>query len=193
MQILFSQDPDEDTDIDTKMALCVARVDFLSHRLAHELLDVVAAWNECLKQPAASISWFAKLGKHDIWVARLIHFSVPVFMIVLSLVVLRTKIPFSSSSSISQADLLTASIWLFVSIVWLHAVTRFSRFLAVKCYASMNEYNDRSPFLLTRGDEQLKDKTDEKNKKKVLKFFLSAGVAFALDVIAGIISWQLSH
>jgi hypothetical protein len=47
--------------------------------------------------------------------------------------------------------------------------------------------------LLTRGDEQLKDKTDEKNKKKVLKFFLSAGVAFALDVIAGIISWQLSH
>ena len=192
IQIVFSQDPDEDTDIETKMALCVARVDFISHRLSDELIDIVSIWNKSLHQPSSEVGWFSKLRKFDDSIARIIHYSVPVFMTGMSLAILGHVIPNDSMTTpVSSEILIMACRWLLVSFLGLYVFTQLSKNIAGKCYRIINEYNSISPFLLTRGDENRRSKTNEKNKKKVNKFILNAGFTVFLNIIAGIITWKL--
>lgn len=189
--ILLSQNPDDDVDIETRMALCVARVDFISHRLASELLDIVGEWDKSLPQPSTATGWFVALGRQDQWVARAVHFSVPLFMTGMALAALNHFLPHSGNEPLTGGMLTIACRWLLLSMLGLYVVTRFSHYLAGRCHRALNEFNTLSPFRITRGDETKYNESAAKNKGKIMAFTVNAGIAVILNVIAGIITWWL--
>lgn len=190
LQMMLSHDPDDDSDISGKMALCVARVDFISHRLADELIDVIEGWNESLRQPAVACGWFGNLEKWDVWIARAVHLSVPVFMAVMAIAIIKMLIP-TQALPVTADTLRLASEWILISVLGLYVVTRLSHFLAARCYAAVNEYGNFVPFMLTRGDENRLQKLTKRNARQMLVFWLSAGFAILLNVIAGVITWWI--
>ena len=189
-KMIISQESEDEIDIETKIGLCVARVDFISHRLADELIEVVKEWNMGLKQPDAACGWFSKIEKFDKWIARIVHNSITLIMIIFFIVLLNSLIP-SSSNPISTRDLLVCAKWLFASFVGIYIVNRIGIYLAKTCYEAINEYGVFMPFFLTNGDKNLAQKINNKNKKKVKTFIFNALIAFLINIIAGITIWNL--
>ncbi|MDD4274247.1 MAG: hypothetical protein PHG14_11035 [Desulfobacter postgatei] len=189
-QIILSQDPDDESEIETKLGLCMTRVDFISHRLADELIDVVEKWNKSLKQPSSACGWFCKLEKQSSIIARIVHYSMPVFATGLLFLLLGVFLP-NSSSPINTNELLVCSRWLLVSLLCMYVITNFSKYLAAKCFMAINEYGMFVPFQITRGDENRIHKIDQGNKKKMIAFILNLGTALILNIVAGIIICKL--
>jgi len=189
-QVMVTQDPDDDQDISNRLGLCVVRVDFISHRLADELIDVAEQWINSLRQPESAHNWFSKCSNWDSKIARTVHLSVPIFMTALAISILRIMIP-RSQDIITNSTLLTVSEWLLISGLGLFILTRFSHYLAGKCYHAINKYGDAPPFRMTRGDEGRIDKFKAKNRRHLLVFLLSSGFALVINIIAAIISWYI--
>jgi len=191
LQIIMSQDPD-DSDLDGKLGLCVVRVDFISHRLADELIEVVEEWNLSLCQPDTACSWFSCLERFDRWIARGVHYSVPVFFTCLTISLLSFWFPsISAAEVVKKTDLILFGRWLILTAVGLYLVTKFSHELASRCYHSVNQYGAFIPFNFTRGDENRAAKLRIKNRATIGSFFIHAGCALVLNVIAGIFTWWL--
>lgn len=133
-QMMLSHDPDDD-DIDGKLGMCLARVDFISHRLADELIAVVADWNDALKQPESACGWFAKLEKVDRWIARAVHYSVPVLTTILALGVLHSFVPLRDTP-LTSLEFHHGLQWLLISGIVLYTVVRLSRYIANQCFAA---------------------------------------------------------
>ncbi len=175
LQMIMSQDPD-DGDIDDKIGLCVARVDFISHRLADELINVVEEWNLALRQPTYASGWFCKLETVDKWIARAVHYSIPIFITALAWTYLGRVIS-PSASAASSGDVVTLIRWLLVSILALYCSIRFSHLLATRCFQAINSYGAYIPFHLTRGDANRADELKRRNDKQILMFGLNCGIA----------------
>ena len=188
LQMLMSQDPDDETEIEAKLGLCMARVDFISHRLADELISIVKEWNESLHQPQISNEWFGKLEKWDKPIARLIHYSIPSMIVALSYFLLGKLFP-NTSHSITTGGILISSRWLLVSLLALYVFSNLGKYLASKCYMAINEYGIFTPFKITRGDENRVQELNKNNRKKITAFCLSVGVTFILNILAGIVVW----
>lgn len=189
-QVIFSQDPDDESEIETKLGLCMTRVDFISHRLADELIDVVEEWNKSLKRPASVGGWFSKLEKKADLIARTVHYSMPVLATALLFVLLGVLLP-NSSSTITTNELLVCYRWLLVSLLCMYVITNFSKYIASKCFRAINEYGMFVPFQITRGDENRIHKIAQGNRKKMISFFLNSGTALILNIVAGVIIWKL--
>ena len=190
IQMVLSQDPDEDDDIQGRFAFCVVRVDFISHRLADELIDVVQSWNESLLQPDAAHGWFARLERWDQWIARAVHYSVPVFICWLAIAVLKHLVP-THPGPIGTETLRLIAEWTLLSILILYVTSGFSRFLASKCFQAVNQYGIFVPFKLTNGDQRRLERYALKNRKCIRTVCISAGGAFVLNVLAGIVTFWL--
>jgi len=140
-QILISQDPEDDDKFNETMGVCVARVDFIHHRLADELIDIVREWNETLNSPTFKRSWFQKLEKNDKTIARLIHFSVPgIFSVVVFAFISYLDI-YWRTNSLMINDIITDSLKLIlVSSICLFLMNRLGIILANRCFKAINNY-----------------------------------------------------
>lgn len=189
LQSVLMKDPDEDIDIESKWAMCIARVDFISHLLGDELIDVVARWNESLSQPHVQKGWFSWVKKNFHYFAPLVRFSIPVGISTVLLSYLDVLFHVDHNAVVRVGDLLCMGRWLLVSAVAIYFSARFAYYLAGKCYMSVNEYGAVMPFLLTRGDENYAREAQLKNKSKIKSFFFNIGVAFIVNVVAGVVTW----
>jgi len=183
-------DPDE--QVDHRAALCSGRVDFISHRLADELLEVVREWNESLRQPKGVSGLLPTLEKFDSWIARVIHLLLPTIGVFLCLNALDHFNATWNSNNVAGHDSGVAiAKWLLISLVSLFAALRVSHFLAAKIYSAINEYGAYRVFRLTRGDENAEQKAEEANKGILARFWWNSGIAIALNIIAGIFTWYI--
>ena len=189
LQLLFSNDSEED-DFDGKMGVCVARVDFISHRLADELLEVVSKWNASLITPKISTSWFNELEKFDSFVASFIHLSVPCCFALLAYFGIEKFLPLSNDV-LSPKHLIAGLRWLLVSSLVIYALSVVSKHLAQKCYTAINEFGSFTPFNLTNGDKNTAIEMQEKNKSKIKSFIINACLSLILDLIAGLALWYV--
>ncbi len=192
MRVLFSQDLEAGLDMDAQFACCVARVDFISHRLAGELTDVVEEWNDSLREPSHLPAWLAKLRHRGHWVAAFIRFLLPVLVTLLLLAVLPHAIPDTEGAPVSPAALVTASRWVLVSILLLYLATRLGSHMADQCLSTIHGFSLPSPFRMTRGDENQAAANAQKNSRKLLKLVLNAALALALNLIAGYAIWYFT-
>lgn len=186
-QMIMSQDPD-DEEVDDKIGLCVARVDFISHRLADELIKVVEEWDSALRQPASACGWFCKLESLDQWIARGVHYSMPILVTALAWSYLGTVVP-RSSAPVSSTEMIVLTRWLLVAMIALYCSIRFSHFLASRCYHAINAYGAYIPFLLTRGDVNRTDELESRNKRQILAFALNCGVALLINIASAFLTW----
>lgn len=192
LRVVISQDPDGDDDIDGKLTLCIARADFISHRLADELIDVVEEWNEALPQPPEVMDWFHSLEKYDSWIARAVHLTTPAVIAVLALVVFeRLRHLWASSSGAALLALEYSMRWLLITLLVIYAGSRISHFLAGYCYRAVNEFGRFSIFRMTSGDANRCAELGKRNQRHKLRFFTSAGGALLLNIIGGILCYWL--
>ncbi|MFH1134600.1 MAG: hypothetical protein V1816_00790 [Pseudomonadota bacterium] len=190
LQALFSSDSDDDFDFETKLGLCMVRVDFISHVLADELINVVEKWNNGLKQPDSACDWFCELEKIDKWIVRIIHYSTPSLVVFVACVLLGVLLP-ESNAQVTVSQLLVCIRWLLISFLCLYVTINFCRHLGMLCYEAINQYGIFAPFQLTRGDLNLTKKLDKNNKKKINAFLIHSGFSLFLNIIAGMIVWYL--
>ena len=188
-QFIMSHDP-EDDDVEGRLGLCVVRVDFISHRLADELIDVVARWNKSLKQPSSEKGVFGKLEKFDKILARLVHISIPILATILALAILKNSMP-DEAKPINSTCFYNGLQWLLLSGISLYILIRFSKYLANHCFMAVNEYGSFTPFKLTSGDENEAQRLKGQDGKRVLQFCFSSGFAIFLNIVAGIATWWL--
>jgi len=188
-QMLMSQDIDDD-DIEGKLGMCVARVDFISHRLADELIDVIAKWNESLKESPSTGNWFVELDKYDTLIARSINFSIPIMFALVAVLFAAMLIP-ATDDSLTAQIYLNGLRWLLISGLSLFVITRLSKYLAGKCYSAINEYGTFTPFQLTNGDRNLLEKHKKTNNSKIRAFAFNCGSAIILNILAGIAVYHL--
>jgi hypothetical protein len=185
LQAILSQDSDDASELETKLGLCITRVDFISHRLADELIDVVVEWNNSLLQPDSACGWFCKLEKWDKWIARVIHYSIPILTSILALVLLGFVMP-KNGGPITSSSMIYSFRWLLISILCLYVMINLSEHLANESFSAINEYGMFAPFLITRGDENQVRKIEKRNKKKIIGFFVNSGIALFLNIVAGL-------
>lgn len=186
-QMIMSQDPDEE-EVDDKIGLCVARVDFISHRLADELIRVVEEWNSMLRQPASACGWFCKLEAIDKWIARVIHYTMPILVTALACTWLG-RVVTPSGNPASASDMATLVRWLLISILALYCSIRFSHYLASRCYSAINAYGAYIPFMLTRGDSNRADELQGRNRNQIFLFGLNCSIALLINITSAILTW----
>jgi hypothetical protein len=190
-KLIMSQDPDDDQDVDTRLGLCVARVDFIAHRLADELITVVENWNLALPQPEIVNGWLSGFKKRDKMIPRFVHYSLPLFFGCLIILGIGRFIPHGANVPLSSTSLVRAVQVVVGGVFILHMIVGAGKSLANKCYAATMEYGTFSPFLLTRGDEQKSKDNKRRNKKYTIRFCISTGGAILLNLIAAAISIKI--
>lgn len=178
----------DDTDLNEKLGFCIARVDFISHRLADELLNVVSEWNASLKLVLEDSAWFSNLEKHSRKIAKVIHYSIPTtigLLVFFSVNWLSSR--WTDSSSISKIVVPDALRWSIFSFFLIFFAIKIGYFVAKKVYRTIENYGIYVPFGLTRGDENKQIEIKAKNKKHIRKFIINTFIALLINIIAGII------
>lgn len=193
LRAVISQDPDDDEDIDGKLALCIVRADFISHRLADELIDVVEEWNEALPQPPEAVHWFHALEKYDSWIARCVHLATPALVAVVAFVAYeRLRLTWANRADVAVFALEHSMRWLLLTLLAIYVSSRITHFLAIRCYSALNDFGHFSVFRMTSGDANRCVELAERNQRHKWRFFVSAAGALLLDVLAGILClWLL--
>ncbi len=183
-QLMISDD-NNDESFESRFGLCIARVNFISHRLADELLDVVEKWNVCLDNPFLPVQWFLKMKDHKKNIARIVHHSThttAVLFLLFSINLFFTNM----NETATTREIAMATQILFGSIMLSKLSSTISNFLANKTYFSIDEYGSFSPFNITNGDEKHLKKIKINNNYKIRIFLFNALFAFFLNAAAGI-------
>ena len=162
------------------MSLCMARVDFINHRLAQELLNIVEEWNKAAPVCDLGSVMLLAAKPHELSIARFIHWSIPVCVLVVVLCYIGNYVSESAGMSrMSQVTILSFFI-IFVS-------ERFSHYLAVKTIKMISAGGEYAPFKITSGDENCIKEMTRGIRSKVMSFSLTSLLAIIINVISAII------
>ncbi len=191
-QMLLSQDPDEDDSFNEKMGICLARVDFISHRLADELIDIVQEWNESLKSHSSNHNWFSRLVKNDNNIAHLVHLSLPGFVLIIIFKFILFLHNYWIVNSIDYKDVVADSLkFVLISFISVYLMNRLGKIIASKCYKSLNEYGTFAPFQLTRGDTNRNEDINRRNVKQIRNFVINIITALIINIVSAVIAFYI--
>ena len=187
-QAMLNSDQDEDSE--DLLGSCIARVDFISHRLADELIAIVSEWNEYLTPCKFEKSWINVFEPHDRKIAFFTHYSIPVMLAIVAIATLNKISP--TESELLKTDFFIFGIqWLLGSAVLVYVTTQLSRRIATRMYTSINEFGRYSPFSLTKGDLNELDRLAENDRSSARSFLYSNLLSFFINVAAGIATYIL--
>jgi hypothetical protein len=172
---------DGDDDGRDEMSLCIVRVDFINHSLADELIHVVEKWNASVRQCKAVGGVSKWANKHDDKIARIIHWSISLFMVLLVICIVGN---FEYSSD--GMPLLAQTIIGGIAIIQMAYVA--SRFLAAKAYSAINESAEYYPFSLSNGDKNAIADAEKKASKAIRTFMITAGTAIVINLISAVLA-----
>ena len=189
---MLSSDDGDEAKLDSLGETCFARVDFISHALADELLALVGEWHAALPRCSSADTFFGKLERYDDGIARTIHLTIPCMLALVAsawLARLASYYPIDAEATIRA--LRDFSVSLLLSGTALFAISSLSKFLAGRAYKAVNSYGRRHPFKFTRGDDEVQKKIEKRDKHSVFKFWCASGLAILLNIAAGVVTWWL--
>lgn len=178
---------EDDTEIDIKAALCVARVDFISHLLADELIAIVNGWYKCLPEATVCESKLAVLRKYDNKIAMVIHYSLPIIFWIALFAFTYKTIPMTEVP-LNQHVFSLGVFMLFFCFIGTFFFYRLGHMIATSCYSAINTTCRFSMFNLTAGDKKFLSRCERKNKKVFRKFIFNVILALLLNIIGSIIA-----
>lgn len=190
LRLVMTHDWDDELDLDGRLALAVARVDFISHRLADELIDVVEEWVDGLRQPEEAHNWFTSLGRLHLWIPRVIHVSTAGLVALMSWSALHNLAARWAGLPPSTVTP-RAMEWLFLSLLGVAFAHLLGRFLGARAHQALHSHGAFTPFALTRGDDSRRAELIAKNKKEIRRFLVSTAIAIAINIVSGIIAAKL--
>ncbi len=191
-QLMISKGFDELDKIDEQVAPCHCRVDFINHILSQELINVVEEWNKSRLQPATRVGLCHYLKKIRVWIARAIHYSLPLCGVLLALSFLHNfTSQLNIEASLSLEDMRNMLYWLTGTSFAVFILTKFGHWIAKKAYTALADYGKSAIFHITNGDRNYNLELENRNQNSIRIFFLTSICTLIMDVIGGLITWQL--
>lgn len=191
MRAIFSLDIDdmEKAEIDNAPMIC--RIDFINHILSEELMMIVENWQQSRikKFYYSDLAKFIK--KHKLTIARVIHYSIPLFVTFLSISVLLSDLIIKNSLELTvYANKLMLAI-VVVSGVLIAYSYRLGKKIASKVYRGISEYGRFPIFNLTNGDKNRQDKAKHENRKSTWKIVWNIIKAILINLASTFIGFIL--
>ena len=192
--VLDAVNAPQEIDMSKMFSGCVARVDFISHALADELLALVGKWHSTLPKGESVGTFLEKCEKNDKLIANLIKYSLPISASVIVYFVLLYLSSFYQLNSILTVKIMRDfCLWIFGTFILLWAASKTGKFIANRTYQAITFYGAHHTFRFTSGDIELMKKLEEKNKKTASRFIFSICETVILHIFAGLIVYYLSR
>ena len=189
LQALTSEDPADLTEMELQSAPIVARVDFISHLLSDELLNIVEEWVKSRRQAVFRKGWRSWLKSRRHGLARVAHYSVPTVVTLLAAAILHWYSGHLSPNAPVTFGILTiVAYWLLLSGVSIQLATKVGRVLGGGIFNALHDYGQHSIFQITGGDENRQTEIAQSNEKEMRTFFLSSLWALLINIAAAGIS-----
>jgi hypothetical protein len=193
IQLLFSTLENGEVGAEIGVVPTIVRVDFINHLLSQELVNIVTEWNESLPIPRVQETFFTKIKKNKRGIARITHYSLPIFTTILSGAILRNRIAsFGASKALTLAHFEFAMIWFLATGTSIFLANFFGKELAGRAYKTARKYGEYRTFLITSGDNNKQSELENKNRSLILSFSMTTLFSLTLNIIAGLFTWWLT-
>jgi hypothetical protein len=193
MQAMFSKDPDEMENLDSEIAPCVCRIDFINHVLSDEIMRIVEQWHKARIKPLYDPTYEKFLKKHKTAIARTIHYSIPFFATTFAAGVLNKYVAttYATTASLTVGILKEFMFWLLGSAVVIAFMLQIGRWIASSAFDAINSYGEHAIFDFTNGDKNRQNKLEQKNKDAIKKFSYSVAEATIVNLISAAVTYLL--
>lgn len=192
-QMLNSADSDVEVDPTQAMAGCIARVDFIYHILADELLSLVGKWHETLSESLSSKGVFRWCERNDRHIATAVTTSLRfVYAGCFLWYVEKFLAGFDQSAAISVSLVKHLTLIVVGGFLSLGVVTQVTKQLGQWTFDSITNYGKFHPFRFTVGDTRRAEEIANNDKKMVWLFLSHLLSAILLHVIAGLIIFWIT-
>ena len=182
---------EEGDDIEINFSPCIAKVDFISHILADELISIVANWFDGLPDSNCADAGLSSLKKHDEIIANTIHYSVLVFFWLSIFSFAYSSLWGTTEEALTFQSFRLGILVILICIIGSFIFSRIGNHLGKKCHSAINKSCDVSIFNFTSADRNFNEKCIRKNKKTILKFIFNSLLAVILNVISAVVSYYL--
>ena len=186
--VVDAVDAPQDIDMSKMFGGCIAKVDFISHSLADELLALIGRWHSILPVNVASGTLLEKCEKNDELIAKIIHHSMPLTAAVVSYFLLQNFVgTLQPDSPLTVTIMKFFSLWTLGALMLIWGASGLGKFIASCTYRAITKYGAHHTFRFTNGDTVRAKALEVRNKKSATRFCCSIAQAVSLHVIAGII------
>ncbi len=194
LHALFSDDPEAIENLENETAPIVCRIDFINHVLNDELMQIVENWQKTLKMPLDDIPHIKLFKKNKTKIARIIHYSIPLFISFVAAGILNKFILINTSllnKPITVETMKYFMYWLLGSCIAIMFMTQIGKSIANRVYQAIKEYGDFSVFNFTKGDKNHIDKLENKNERALKKIYNDLLIPLLINIISSIIIYYL--
>lgn len=192
LHAMTSSDPSDQNEIEFGAAPIIARVDFISHLLSDELLNIVEEWIKSREVADFIQPWYKWIRSKRRYFSRFSHYSLPTLIAIISLGVINYfNNYFGVNDPINTKTLTYMMYWILGSGFLIPGFSILGGFLGRKTAYSLEDFNRHSLFTITSGDKTYQDKLGKKNKKAFRGFIGYSCWTLILNIIAGIISYKI--
>lgn len=188
LKYALSGDSEESSQVDYDLAPVFCRVDFINHLISQEVVNIVEKWYNGCSKPLVVGGLYKWLKKHRMLVARVIHYSTPIFAFGLGLAYFFYLTESFGDTPVTGVEAAHLSLWVSSSLFSVLFFYKASGMVASFAFDAITNYGKFAPFRLTKGDKQRQFKSKAKNEKSTRGMLLSAAYTIILNVLASILA-----
>lgn len=192
LHLVFSGGVEEIEDLDREVFPIVASVDFINEQLGEELLDIVAKWNDRLKNPPEAnekFMVFARKNKNKI--ATVIDYVPNILFLICGLIYVRnlfTSMGCKTLGEIPIADGIEILEAVTFIVIICYIFKKIFYEIARVVYNSINDYGEIHIFNITSGDKKEQKRISNSNTRKKKRTILNIVVTCLINIVCGVIT-----
>ncbi|QEH68232.1 hypothetical protein [Cellulosilyticum sp. WCF-2] len=196
-QLLLSGEIEDMDSVERNLAPVICKVDFVNHRLAEEITNIVEEWNKTLIASEQINNRLKFIRKHKGTIANAIRYITPIvyagtILVWIMYYLSNTSIKVVSDITVNQLKSIICIC--FFGYITYNIVKRVAFILGKKVIESAMEYGDTFTFAITKGDSITQLNLARANNKYTVDMILSILVTILINIICGIIVnhlWQM--
>ena len=190
--VLDSTETPQELDLSKMFGGCIARVDFISHSLADELLALVGKWHATLPKSEAVGTFFERCEKNDQRIAFWVHHSFMVLCVGVAYFGLeQISSKYAPTSALTVQVMSDFCLWFLAVTFLLLGANAFGKYIANRAFKAITNYGAHHTFQFTPGDDELRKKLIARNAKNATNFCIHIGQAIAVHALTSLITAYL--
>lgn len=139
--VVNAVDSPQEIDMSKMFGGCIARVDFISHTLADELLSLVGKWHAVLPKSPSAGTMLEKCEKNDRIIVEVIEHSIPIAASVLAYFALQYLAKaYQPQAMLTVGTMRDFCLWILGTLVCLWASSGVGKFIAKRAYRAITNY-----------------------------------------------------
>lgn len=196
LNLIFSGNIEDFDEVELNAFPVVSRVDFIQTVLGEELINIVGNWvdglskNKDLKNP-----FLLFLRKYRKRVAQYFEYVSLIMLVVLGIGIESFFIKTLGINAVYELTITQANrifIGLVIGLLIVYLARHLFEHIASWIYGSLEEYGKVFIFNITRGDKQIQDEVERKDKTNGGKIILNFVASIIFNVACGIIASLLA-